>query len=208
MKFTHILVPRSYKKLLVRTVMDSKLSLQYILLPSYFGDKLHRASYCHKSSFHLILLPSGPPPLPSLWQSHQSLSRECRIRSADSRVSAGALDTLSVRPWERGTKAFKIKSYSHSKTLLWRRLVRLQHVISDSQNSSNWLIVTARLRWRDKGKKYSYLPPSCSYKEKLCRKTVEGCTLLIRNISYCHLPHSIHRIHRLGGLSMYVCMYL
>ena len=97
MKFTHILVPRSYKKLLVRTVMDLKLSLQYFLLPSYFGDKLHRASYCHNKllftlySFHL-------PHCPVCDQSHQSLSRECRIRSTDSRVFCKCrLDTLSAR---------------------------------------------------------------------------------------------------------------
>ena len=30
-----------------------------------FGDKLHRASYCHNKLLHLILLPSAP--LPSLW---------------------------------------------------------------------------------------------------------------------------------------------
>ena len=61
MKFTHILVPRSYKKLLVRTVMDLKLSLQYFLLPSYFGDKLHRASYCHNKLLS--------PYTPSIWPS-------------------------------------------------------------------------------------------------------------------------------------------
>ena len=82
-----------------------KLSLQYFLLPSCFGDKLHRASYCHNKllftlySFHL-------PHCPVCDQSHQSLSRECRIRSTDSRVFCKCrLDTLSARLWERGTKA-------------------------------------------------------------------------------------------------------
>ena len=39
MKFTDILVPRSYKKLLVRTVMDLKLN--HILIPiHYYGGDL------------------------------------------------------------------------------------------------------------------------------------------------------------------------
>ena len=62
-----------------------------------FGDKLHRASYCHNKLLHLILRPSDPH-CPVCDQSHQSLSRECRIRSTDSRVFCRCrLDTLSAR---------------------------------------------------------------------------------------------------------------
>lgn len=48
MKFTDILVPRSYKKLLVRTVMDLKLN--HILMPKhYYGGDL-----CGYSMWFLI----------------------------------------------------------------------------------------------------------------------------------------------------------
>ena len=73
-----------------------KLSLQYFLLPSYLETSSTEQVTAITSSFTLYSF--HLPHCPVCDQSHQSLSRECRIRSTDSRVFCKCrLDTLSAR---------------------------------------------------------------------------------------------------------------
>ena len=65
---TQIFIIQKHKKMISD---DNLLIHNYHLIITIFsftllfGDKLHRASYCHNKLLHLILLPSAP--LPSLW---------------------------------------------------------------------------------------------------------------------------------------------